>query len=173
MCETLVTTSPGPYGNDRVNNSGPDLALTRRFTFGWQRYGGDFHSDLSLTLHEGKFDRIAARLGIQQADHVTPARFDADRAGALGVKSLCTRGSLHLSAGGFIGDYRGRSVNGRARENGPHALAINHQLRCRVDAGCGALSTAASRSVAASVSQRAGPFHLSIQRCGGPCRAWW
>ncbi len=105
--QTVVTTSIGLFGEDLENTNDTDVALTGRVTFGRERYGGGLHTGLSFTLREGEFDRIDPRPEIQETDRLVLARFNADRAGIVGIEALFSRGSLHISSEAYVANYQG------------------------------------------------------------------
>ncbi len=105
--QTVVTTSIGVFGQDIENTSDTDLAVTGRVTFGRERYGGGLHTGLSFTLRDGEFDRIDPRPEIQETDRLVLARFDADRAGIVGIEALFSRGPLHISSEAYFANYQG------------------------------------------------------------------
>ncbi len=105
--ESFVTTSIGVFGEDIENTNDTDLAVTGRVTFGRERYGGGLHTGLSFTLRDGEFDRIDPRPEIQETDRLVLARFDADRAGIVGIEALFSRGPLHISSEAYLANYQG------------------------------------------------------------------
>jgi len=107
-----ITTSLGLFTQDIENGSDTDYALTGRVSSGRAITGErGLHLGASLSLREGKFDRIAPRPGIYDADRILLARPQADQQAVLGLEAMISRGSALAQAEFYFSDYRGGEVD--------------------------------------------------------------
>jgi len=109
--DTAVTASLGIFGRDIEDTTDTDLAVTGRVSFGSNRGGKGVHIGASLSAREGKYDRIAPRPEVQDANRIPLARFDADKQAVLGLEALFTRGPFHAQAEAYYSDYRGGDID--------------------------------------------------------------
>jgi phosphate-selective porin OprO/OprP len=109
--KAAVTASLGVFGQDIEDTSDTDLAVTGRVSFGSNRDGNGLHIGASLSAREGKYDRIAPRPEVQDANRVPLASFDADNQAVLGLEALFTRGPVHAQAEAYYSDYRGGDID--------------------------------------------------------------
>jgi phosphate-selective porin len=109
---SYVTTSLGLFTQDIEDSSDTDFAVTGRITSGREIAGSKgLHIGLSGSWRKGKYDRIAPRPGVYDADRIPLARPNADAQAVVGLEAMVSRGPAILQAEVYYSDYRGGKVD--------------------------------------------------------------
>jgi phosphate-selective porin len=107
-----VTGSIGIFGEDIENTNDTDLAITGRISMAGNRTAKvGFQLGASASYRDGEFDRIDPRPGLQDANRIPLAHFEADTQALIALEGAYRHGSLHGQAELFVSDYSGGEVD--------------------------------------------------------------